>query len=713
MYWHCILVGFLGWFFGFSIVVILPLDLASTLYRNCLEKGTRTCDEPLAYVSEKFLWTFWAIVYWTMFNLTWFVIPIQQSWIRSGEFTIRAKLKEAVRDNLIYYACVGLAGLIFLAYIAIVKKFQKEDLMAFAMAGANAWGLFLVTIFLGYGLVEVPRGLWYSASTRWKLAHLEFEAPKMNDAVMDAEAEVYGVAREIAIISQKTPYNHELRPIVDRLMEKAPLALEERGEPDEGDAAPEVNISNLANLHCRNKRAMKLIERAQARYNFLLQNAFLLQDIVEQEDSPERKFLSKLRPVKESWYKGYKMHFDWVWLVWLKPLAVRGLSIVCALASLAIIWSESTFQVESPRLSIPALLLFNPDIPYGVLQLISIGFILYMCSCAYTTLFKVQYFDYRLVPEHHTDDGSILFAAAYLCRLTFPLCYNFLKLIGDHDNSVFVMFLGESAELTPLLGEGYNTWLPEVILVFCVVTFFNLHGRILRLFRVKAYFYEEVDVHDERTKDGRTIIKDARSREERKILQRGGVYAHANNSSLSSAEGGLGVHKHATRGGGPNRGAGAKTAATTDEFVAKYRARQTGSDSDRTFSSMRNSANAAGSSNGNVAGSRLRTGGDTSQSITNTKPTATAASASSIQASFTGYVNAVQSKLGKGATPPRSTTPVNQGGDGKFERLQEENAVPRTDKTGAVAGGTKVSSMFSNFTNTSDSRRNRDIFGDL
>ena len=45
---------------------------------------------------------------------------------------------------------------------------------------------------------------------------------------------------------------------------QAPLALEERGEPEEGEAASEVNIANLADLHCRNKRAMKLMERAQA-----------------------------------------------------------------------------------------------------------------------------------------------------------------------------------------------------------------------------------------------------------------------------------------------------------------------------------------------------------------------------------------------------------------------------------------------------------------
>lgn len=66
------------------------------------------------------------------------------------------------------------------------------------------------------------------------------------------------------------------------------------------------------------------------------------------------------------------------------------------------------------------------------------SFFLYMCLCAYSTMFKVRFFDYRLVPEHHTDEGSILFVGAYLCRLTFPLCYNFLNMASEEDDSVFI-----------------------------------------------------------------------------------------------------------------------------------------------------------------------------------------------------------------------------------------------------------------------------------
>ena len=67
--------------------------------------------------------------------------------------------------------------------------------MVLLMAAANAWGLLLCTIMLGYGLVEVPRSLWYSASCRYNLRQLELKAPKAKETMVDSEAEIYDIAK--------------------------------------------------------------------------------------------------------------------------------------------------------------------------------------------------------------------------------------------------------------------------------------------------------------------------------------------------------------------------------------------------------------------------------------------------------------------------------------------------------------------------------------
>ncbi|KAI8812480.1 LMBR1-like membrane protein-domain-containing protein [Cladochytrium replicatum] len=555
--WYAQITLMVAWLFPFSIIVILPLDLASTLYRNCVADGKEVCSKPWAYVDEGFLWVFWQLVYWTMFNLTWFIIPIMQSWIRSGEFTPLRKLLGAIKDYLIYYAMVGAVGVVFLIYVLASKVFREtSDLLAFAMAGANAWGLLLVTVMLGYGLVEVPRGLWFHASAHWSLRYLEFHAPRRKEAMVDAEAEMYEVAREIAVAAQKIRPGDPLRYIVDKLLKKCPLASEGRAY-DNDEHPPDLTIEYFRDLHARIKRAVRIQDRSQAQYEFLLRKAFLFQDIIANESSTDHIFRSSLVTIRDDQYKQFKLKLYWYWYIWIKPTLLRTASVIFALASIALVWSESTFQykdIANITLSIPALILGNAG--YLILQIVSTSFVLYMCTCAYSSLFRVKIFDiYELVPQHHSDEGSLLFIAAYLCRLTFPLCYNFLNMVNDEEDSVFVKYQGKNVNLAPLLGEGYNRWLPMMIAIIAGVTLVNLHGKIMRLFKIKNYFYETIASNDADTEEGRTIIEQERSIEERK--QNRGTYAYSSH--------GLNVSSDGSQGGGGAR------SQTAKDYLAKYR----------------------------------------------------------------------------------------------------------------------------------------------
>jgi hypothetical protein len=66
--WYVQLTALIGYFFPFTIIAILPIDLASTKYRACL-KGGGDCNEPLLHVDEAFLYGYWVVVYWITFNM--------------------------------------------------------------------------------------------------------------------------------------------------------------------------------------------------------------------------------------------------------------------------------------------------------------------------------------------------------------------------------------------------------------------------------------------------------------------------------------------------------------------------------------------------------------------------------------------------------------------------------------------------------------------
>lgn len=84
--------------------------------------------------------------------------------------------RDSIRSNIIYYTIIAIIAIPALLYIIFVLKFDTwGSFLAFAMAGANAWGLLLATIMLGYGLVDIPKRLWRNADPNKSLADLEMQ----------------------------------------------------------------------------------------------------------------------------------------------------------------------------------------------------------------------------------------------------------------------------------------------------------------------------------------------------------------------------------------------------------------------------------------------------------------------------------------------------------------------------------------------------------
>ena len=65
-------IATIGWFIPFSIVLLLPIDLASTKADNICERDSDSCSRPWFYLDPKSLQLCWRIGYWTTFALTWY-----------------------------------------------------------------------------------------------------------------------------------------------------------------------------------------------------------------------------------------------------------------------------------------------------------------------------------------------------------------------------------------------------------------------------------------------------------------------------------------------------------------------------------------------------------------------------------------------------------------------------------------------------------------
>lgn len=85
-------------------------SIFQTVYRQCLSDNNKTteyqnitpsmeCQQPWGMVPESVFPNLWRIIYWTSQFLTWLIMPLMQSYLKAGDFTIKGKLKASIIDN--------------------------------------------------------------------------------------------------------------------------------------------------------------------------------------------------------------------------------------------------------------------------------------------------------------------------------------------------------------------------------------------------------------------------------------------------------------------------------------------------------------------------------------------------------------------------------------------------------------------------------------
>ncbi|KAJ2855644.1 hypothetical protein J3B02_002054 [Coemansia erecta] len=423
------------------------------------------------------------------------ILPIMMSYVDSGAFTFKDRLRESAWSNLQFYGISGVAGLLLVGYIALTRRIAGPDLVAFMMALANFWGLFLVITFMGFGLVSIPRKLWFRGDLALELSKIESRAMAYKDRAYDSALELADIVREANIVSARVSHSDDLRSCVDQIMLCCP-----RSDASSSGRLPtqhatlssripaEISESYLATLHNRIKKAVLKEERDRWRWNRSARRAFFLQDAIFSQRNPRRQLDSNLRPWCQ-WGMATRAAAWWWYIVW-RPLVYRALAVAAALLSIVIIWSELTFNLASSHFSLVHHLLRSMGLSYFAIELTSIVFIAYMCLCAYSSVMKLRIFNiYSLESHHHTNERSLLFCGAYLCRLMFPLCYNFLNMAGSVDISSadeiteFSKFM-DQIDLVPILGEQSNRAIPFLIMVPATLAFFNVHGRVMEYFSI-------------------------------------------------------------------------------------------------------------------------------------------------------------------------------------------------------------------------------------
>ncbi|XP_072289588.1 G-protein coupled receptor-associated protein LMBRD2B-like [Eucyclogobius newberryi] len=525
----------LAWYLCFLIVFVLPFDVSTTIYKQCLVDNVaasepKACEQPWSYIPDGVLPVFWRVVYWTSQCLTWLLLPFMQSYARSGAFSRTGKIKTALIENAIYYGTYLLLFVTLLIYVVIHLKwtFTFRELQTVCITAANTWGLFLLVLLLGYGLVEIPRSYWLSSDPAFLLNKTYFKVAKMATEKAAAEEDLADVMEEVAAAHQSVSINSSLRKRVDTILSKCPaeyqeeMARDKEGSPGSHNVVP--SVGGLVTLHKKVISAVQRNTRVLVQWPILLHQAFHLEDVSKSKASPVRYFMHSLDSARPpGWIRRflYTPAVEWYWECVLKQFFYKLMAVLLCFLSVTVVWSECTFFSTKPVLSLLAIFVQTAELYYSYIcmELVCFVGILFLCVCVYSTVFRIRFFNYYyLVPHHQTDSYSLQFSGMLFCRLTPPLCLNFLGLVHmdpavsnlNRIRTSYTSVMG-SMSLLSFISHGFYIYYPMLILLLCFATYYNLGSRCLNLLGFHQYITDD-EITSDLIDEGKDLIR----REKRK-----------------------------------------------------------------------------------------------------------------------------------------------------------------------------------------------------
>ena len=200
-HWGIMFIVAFSWALGFSYFLVLPFDIAGAMCRSCrmgdalatspggVSDAISECNcYPLNDVPLNLgvLADIIPVIYILTTLCGYLMNDFLRSYIDSGEFNTRGKLKDALMDALIFYVPAAIVGVIFLVWMIVHADLTFEMVRALIRGLINAIGLFLLIAFLGYGFVEVPRHLLNKANTDGQLRYAKFRVAVHSEALQNA-----------------------------------------------------------------------------------------------------------------------------------------------------------------------------------------------------------------------------------------------------------------------------------------------------------------------------------------------------------------------------------------------------------------------------------------------------------------------------------------------------------------------------------------------
>eukprot|EP00850_Spirogloea_muscicola_P000577 SM000002S05657 [mRNA] locus=s2:1440309:1445495:+ [translate_table: standard] len=511
---HVRLIVAFTWFINLSIVVLVPVDVWKTM--SGLKSGAIS--------------VMWGLSYWSAFFLTWLIIPLLQGYEDAGDFTHKERLKTSIRSNLILYASVGLVAITGVTLLIVTHEIDWSGLVSLAIQGSNTFGLVTGAFLLGFGLVDLPRGLWTHADLAARQMWLSHKVAKVAQKLDNAHQELSTVLVIAQATSTQMSRRDLLRPMMDIIDE---MAAEDTtfkpsgGRMGESDMDYDADEKSMADLRRRLRRAQDMYYRYKTEYATVVWKALEVEETIKNFEHGKGtwKFVSPFRDERKGRLGTFLDVAEWWWRCIFKQQIVRACAIVLGFMSFAVIFAEATILAGSTHvidLSLFSILIKAAGGQEELVQLLTFLPLVYICVCTYYSIFKLGMFTFYYLVPGHTDSVSLLLNCSMVSRFAAPMCYNFLNLIHLSRETTFEKRMGPTNGL-PFLGGQFNTIFPLIMVVYTILVASNVFNYIVD--KISGWFSSwhklRFELEDEGVQDGFNATGLLILQRERSSLERG------------------------------------------------------------------------------------------------------------------------------------------------------------------------------------------------
>jgi len=543
---------------GFSGTTLLPIDLSLTGLAAVTDYEGEEYDAEYAgddgvSVNETILP--WHILFWSTFLLAWFILPLVREMLLSGHFQTKKRLQDGLRKMVKGQLILLTAVTIFIIALAIHQ--HSLNVIPVLITLGNTYGILIVSLLLGYGLVALPRSLWRQAKPEVELRRAQIMAGAADEALFEAVWALQDCEHAIDLVlgtiadssSSSSSANNDVyyKFCVEDLRRRkieATTALspelvrrkteeyrsrsrteDEYGEDGNGDDDAGGGGENGETTNNNNSN-IPTLDRLVQLNSELTHTEERLHNAEQQWDAlvNRYKFLYELsvgpsRPglVANSQLRTLGSNFRYIWMKYLRSTAFRISAIATACISIAILASEATLAMRNSVSPFAVVLGWfdnndsntNKGLPFQIAAMIPL---VYMSVCVYSSLFKLSAFGPFCLRGNRQSSGvALAFNAQLLVRLQFPLAYNFLQMLkyDASDDTAFSSFMGVM-KMVQFFGTSFPVYAPLMILALCAITLLNVYPRLLSVFGFEhedAILLGDAETLDAKVSEGIRLLR--------------------------------------------------------------------------------------------------------------------------------------------------------------------------------------------------------------